>query len=185
MNITLSLSKWDWVIVIAGLLAASVAGLRAVRTRRDRKDDAVDYILAGRTLTTPLFVASLIATWYGSVLGAGEFIARHGIVMLLCFGIPYYIVAILYAVVLSKYIRRSSAVSISDQMRISYGDTAGRLAAVLMLVIAIPAPLMLSLGLAIQSVSGAPLFVSVKKRLSLESVTSMVPNAIDVRFELM
>lgn len=161
MNGTLTLSTWDWVIVICGVLAASVAGLRAVRQSRDRTDDAVDYILAGRTLTTPLFVASLIATWYGSVLGAGEFIARHGIVMLLCFGLPYYVVAILYAVVLSKYIRRSSAVSISDQMRITYGETAGRLAAMLMLVIAIPAPFMLSLGLVIQSVTGAPLFVSV------------------------
>ncbi len=153
MNGVLTLTFGDWVVVLLTLGATIIAGLRA--------DAKVDYILAGRRLTTPLFAASLIATWYGSVLGAGEFIARHGIVMILCFGVPYYLVAILYALFLSKAIRSSTAVSISDQLRATYGDNAGYVAAVLMLVISIPAPYILSLGYVVSSITDLPLWFGV------------------------
>lgn len=121
------------------------------RGRTPRQSTAVDYILAGRTLTAPLFAASLIATWYGAVLGAGEFIARYGVVMILCFGIPYYVAAAAYATMLARKIRSSETVSIADQFRRVYGDQVGYLAAVLILVLAIPAPYMLTLGMILSS----------------------------------
>lgn len=163
MNGTLTLSMADWAVLIAAISAVIIVGIRATRRNQttSRSDDTVDYILAGRKLTTPLFAASLIATWYGSVLGAGEFIAKHGAVMILCFGVPYYVVAIAYALFLTKAIRMSNAVSIADQIRSSFGERAGVVAAVMMLVFSIPAPFMLSIGLVIQSVMGLPLWVGV------------------------
>ena len=36
-----------------------------------RAQGAEQFLLAGRRLTLPLFVGSLVATWYGGILGVG------------------------------------------------------------------------------------------------------------------
>ena len=162
MNAALTFDTADWVVVLLAVMAAVIAGLRA--KRRDRvahPDAAIDYILAGRSLTAPLFAATLIATWYGAVFGAGEFIARYGVVMILCFGVPYYIIGVLYALFIAKRVRKAETVSIPDQIRNVFGERAGTVAAVLILVISIPAPYMLTLGLIVASLSGLPLWASV------------------------
>ena len=87
------LSTADVVTIIVSLLAILTAGL--LGGRRGRSDNATQYILAGRSLTLPVFVASLVATWYGSILGATEFVVNYGIAFLVCFGLPYYTIAII------------------------------------------------------------------------------------------
>lgn len=146
------LSTADVVTIIVSLLSILAAGL--LGGRRGRSDNATQYILAGRSLTLPVFVASLVATWYGSILGATEFVVNYGIAFLVCFGLPYYTIAIIYARWLAKRIRRSEAVSIPDQIRIVYGKRAASVAAVMMLVITIPASYQLSLALITQTFTG-------------------------------
>ena len=153
-----SLSTTDLVTVVISLVAVLVAGL--IGGRRGRSDDPTQFILAGRSLTLPVFVASLVATWYGSILGATEFIITYGIAFLVCFGLPYYVIAILYARWLTKRIRRSEAVSIPDQFRIVYGNRAAAVVAVMMLVITIPASYQLSLALITQTFTGWTLGIS-------------------------
>lgn len=169
----LTLEGPDWIIILLAVAGAVYIGHRA-RARRDggSRDSAIDYILAGRSLTAPLFAATLIATWYGAVLGAGEFVARYGIVMILCFGVPYYLVALAYAFFLAHRIRQADAVSIPDQIRRSYGDRAGYVASVLILVIAIPAPYMLTLGIVIDAVTqvGLPIGILIGSVVALSIV---------------
>ena len=169
----LTLETLDWVVVILAVLGAIYVGHRA-KARRDggSRDSAVDYILAGRSLTAPLFAATLIATWYGAVLGAGEFVARYGVVMILCFGVPYYLVALVYAFFLAHRIRQADAVSIPDQIRRTYGDRAGYVASILILVIAIPAPYMLTLGIVIDAVTqvGLPIGILLGSIIALSIV---------------
>ena len=70
-----STSPLDW-----GVVAAYFAFLVAVWLRRPRQAGApgeagsgvVDYLLAGRRVTLPAFVATLVTTWYGGILGIGE-----------------------------------------------------------------------------------------------------------------
>lgn len=150
----------DIIILTISVVATMVVGLSAVWKRRtsdrvrQRKMSATDYILAGRKLTAPLFAASLTATWYGSVLGAGEFIARYGVVFILCMGVPYYVTAIIYALLLSTRMRNNEAVSIPHLIRRTFGSGPGYAAAVAMLFISIPAPFMLSLGLLLHNIAG-------------------------------
>lgn len=146
-----SLSVLDVLTIVVSLLAVVAAGIWGGRSQRQ---GASNYILAGRTLTLPVFVGSLVATWYGSVLGATEFVINYGVVFLLCFGLPYYVIALMYAQWLAKRIRQSQAVSIPDQIRTVYGDRAARIVAVLMLVITIPASYQLSLALITQTFTG-------------------------------
>lgn len=130
----------ELVIVILSLVAVHIAGLIAGRKGRE------DFVLADRSLSVPMLVATLVATWYGAILASGEFVLRYGIVFILCFGLPYYVVAIVYSMWLSGRVRSGRAASIPEQLGIVYGPAARRLAAVLLLVITIPASYQLMLG---------------------------------------
>ena len=61
------------------------------------KKNQDDYIVIGRKLSIVPFSISLVATWYGGILGIGEFTFKYGISNWFVFGFPYYIFAILFA----------------------------------------------------------------------------------------
>ena len=60
---------------------------------QSRTSSSLEYLLAGRRLTLWPFVATLVSTWYGGVLGVGEYSFRHGISNWLVMGVPYYLAA--------------------------------------------------------------------------------------------
>lgn len=134
-----------------------------VISKKDKKQSPSneEYLLAGRKLTLPLFVASLVATWYGSILGIGEFVYTSGFVAWVCFGLPYYIAAGLFAFFLAGKIRESNVTSIPEQINLKYGKFAGIAASLIVLVITIPAAYILMLGIIIQLFSGWTLWVSI------------------------
>lgn len=152
--------------LVATALAAWVALLFAVAWR-GRSSVPLDYLLAGRRLTTPAFVATLVATWYGGVLGVGEFSFRYGISNWIVFGVPYYLAALIFAVLLAERARRSEALSIPDQLRAAYGPVAARVGAVLVLAMAVPAAYVLMLGELGGIYLGAPLPVALVGAVSL------------------
>jgi len=129
--------------------------------RSAKSSDAVDYLLAGRTLTLPFFVASLVATWYGAVLGSGEFVVQTGITMILCFGVPYYLAATAYAIWLAHRIRQSEALSVPDQFARVYGPRGRFWSTGIMFIVSSPAAYQLMIGVVIASVTGLPLWMSV------------------------
>lgn len=130
------------VIVAVVLYAAATLAL----AWRSRGGDTLDYLLAGRRLTTPAFVATLVATWYGGVLGVGEYSYRFGISNWLVFGVPYYLAALLFAFWLARPARASAALSLPDQLRQAYGPAAGQLGALFVFVMSVPAAYVLMLG---------------------------------------
>lgn len=131
--------------LVAAALAVWAAVLFAVAWHA-RTSASLEYLLAGRRLSTPAFVATLVATWYGGVLGVGEFSFRFGISNWIVFGVPYYVAALIFAVLLAQRARRSEALSIPDQLRAAYGPGAARVGAVLVLAMAVPAAYVLMLG---------------------------------------
>jgi len=131
--------------VVVGALAVYAVALLAIG-RSARTTIRLEYLLAGRRLTTGPFVATLVATWYGGVLGVGEYSYRFGISNWLVMGVPYYLAALLFAFLLAKRARSSAALSIPDQLRTAYGPAAARTGALLVLLMAIPAAYVLMLG---------------------------------------
>lgn len=106
-----------------------------------------DYFFAGRKLTLPLFVATLVSTWYGNVLGVVEIAYRGGIVNWLTQGFFWYFVYVFFALVISKKIHDSKFYSIPDRLEQSYGKTAALIGAVINLIMLSPAAYVLSMGL--------------------------------------
>jgi solute:Na+ symporter, SSS family len=150
-------------ILVIGLYFAIIlyVGFVVAGKKERQTESKEDYLLAGRKLTLPLFVASLVATWYGSILGIGEFVYTSGFVAWVCFGLPYYIAAALFAFFLAGKIRQSNVTSIPEQIRLKYGNYAGIAASVIVLVITIPAAYILMLGVIIQLFSGWTLWISI------------------------
>ena len=67
-----------------------------------------DYFLAGRRLTLPIFVATLVSTWYGGLLGVGELSFSYGFVNWIVNGFFWYLVYLFFAFFLAKKIRKSN-----------------------------------------------------------------------------
>ena len=91
----------DYFIVVCYLVVLLWLGLRS-RQRGNSGRTAVDFILDGRRLTLPAFVATLVSTWYGGILGVGEYTFLYGISNWLVFGVPYYAAALIFAFFLAK-----------------------------------------------------------------------------------
>jgi len=153
-------SAIDWILIFSYIVLVLYVGFYTAKKRKSGEGKE-DFILAGRRLTTPLFVATLVATWYGNILGVGEFVYNYGIVAWFCFGIVYYFAAILYAFFVAGKIRESKNLSIPEKIRENYGKTAGNISSMIVLIITIPAAYMLMLGIMIQLFTGWSLWLSI------------------------
>ena len=148
-----STSPLDW-----GLIALYFAFLAAVWLRKPRVEaGALDYLLAGRRVTLPAFVATLVATWYGGILGVGEYSWRYGLANWVVFGAPYYIGALLFALLFAKRAREAELVTVPDLLDRHYGHGAALLGAIAVFVISAPAAYVLMLGTLFAAMFGLPL----------------------------
>lgn len=128
---------------------------------KDNEESAVDFLLAGRKLTLPMFVGTLVATWYGNILGMGEFVYLSGISAWVCFALPYYIAALLFAVFLAKRIRSTSLKTIPEQVFSKFGAKAAWLSALIVLIITMPAAYYLMLGTMLKMFLGIELWLAI------------------------
>jgi SSS family solute:Na+ symporter len=140
--------------------AAVVLALGLQRLLRPRRDDLTSYLVAGRAVTLPGFVMNLVATWYGGILGVGEYSYRYGISNWLVFGVPYYVAALLFAIFLAPRARRARVLTIPEQLHASYGRNAGLLGAVVVLLMTVPGAYVLMAGTIVREVLGWPLAVA-------------------------
>lgn len=120
-----------------------------------------EFLLGNRSLTLPAFIATLVTTWYGGILGVGEFIFSHGISAWTIFGIPYYFFAGLFAIFLAPKIRLQKYISIPDLLYQNYGKSAALMGSVFILFITSPAPYILITGVLISYMLGFSFTISI------------------------
>lgn len=149
----------DAFVLVAYGAAVMGAGWLAVRWQRGR--GVTEYLLAGRSLTVPLFVMTLVSTWYGGILGVGEFTYSYGIANWVVQGVPYYVFALVFAFLLAGKIRESSLTTIPDRLEQAYDRRTALLGAGLTFVLMTPAPYVLMLGILLQMITGWSLPVCV------------------------
>jgi solute:Na+ symporter, SSS family len=147
----------DWALVALYLALLLYLGLRG---RRRNEGQEADFILGGRMLTLPGFVAALVTTWYGGILGVGEFSYTYGLSNWLVFGAPYYVFALIFAFAFARKVRESGMSTIPDILYHRYGKRNGMLGSVLVFFNSSPAPYTLMLAVLIQVVTGWPLLLS-------------------------
>jgi solute:Na+ symporter, SSS family len=148
-----SQSPIDWALIVAyfGFLAGVWLRLFGARL------DAVDYLVAGRRVTLPALVATLVATWYGGILGVGEYSYRFGVSNWLVFGVPYYVGAFLFATLFAKRAREAALYTLPDLLDRSYGRGPALAGAALVFLTSAPAAYVLMLGTLFGAMFGLPL----------------------------
>jgi SSS family solute:Na+ symporter len=120
-----------------------------------------DYILMGRRLTLPAFVMTLVSTWYGGILGVSEYSTSYGISNWVIFGLPYYVFGIIFALLVAKRAHARNIASLPELMHQTYGLPASRLASLWVLLLASPAPYILTLGFLLNFFLGLSLNLSI------------------------
>ena len=148
----------DILLIVVYFSAVVYIGFRSARKE---KTEADEYLLAGRSLTLPVFVATLVSTWYGGILGVGEYSYQYGISNWVVFGVPYYFFALVFAFVLAKKARATNLVTIPDKLFEAYDTKTSLLGALLTFVLVSPAPYVLMLGILVQLIFGISLAASV------------------------
>ncbi len=162
---TVALAPIDAVIIVAYFAGVIYIGFRIPKHRRGGTSpsggEATEYLLAGRSLTTPVFVMTLVSTWYGGILGVGEFSYRYGISNWFVQGLPYYIFAVVFAFLLAKRVRATNFATIPDKLQDAYGTRTAVLGAFLTFLLMTPAPYVLMIGALLELVSGWSLWVCI------------------------
>jgi len=141
----------DWIFVVIYFFL--LIWLSWKKGWQDETDES-EFLLSGRKVTLPAFVATLVSTWYGGILGVGEYSYQFGISMWLILGVPFYIFSALFAVLLAGKIRLNRALTLPEAIGRRYGENAGRLSAIPIFILVSPAPYILMLGLLFQFLAG-------------------------------
>lgn len=155
---TLNLSYWDGMALAVYLILLFVIGYRAYR--RTNVKDENDFLLGNRSLTLPAFVATLVTTWYGGILGIGEFTYSYGLSTWVILGLPYYVFAALFAFLIAKKIRAASQFTIADIFYNEHGRRVGILGSIFLLFMTTPAPYILMVALLLQIILGWSFLIS-------------------------
>ena len=144
----------DW-----GVLGLYLAFLLAVGFWKRKDGGTEEYLIADRNLSLPVFVATLVATFYGGILGVGEFVYTSGVVTWTTNGLPYYVFALLFAVFLARRVRGGAAhvYTIPDKLAEAYDTKTALLGAVFAFVYAAPSTYVLMAGTLLHILFGWPL----------------------------
>ncbi len=130
----------DIIIVIVFFVVLLVTGFLPGK-KSDKSE--TNYLLADRGIGLWTFIMTNVATWYGGILGVGEFTYRYGIVNWITQGLPYYLFAIIFAVFFVKKIRIDDALTIPRRIENKYGKNIALFSAVLVFILTSPAPYLL------------------------------------------
>lgn len=158
----------DYTILALYALALVWVGLR--KRAAVSEEGASSFLVAGRGLTLPAFVATLVATWYGGILGVGELAYGSGLGTWTIFGLPYYLFALIYALWLAPRVRRAESFTIPDTLEAAHGRTVALVGAGLVFFLVAPAPYALMAGTLFQGIFGGPLWLSVTVGTALSVV---------------
>lgn len=153
----ISFSTSDLLVIIIFFLSVITIGFISGRKLGTEADD---YLLSGRRVGLFLFILTNVSTWYGGILGVGEFTYRYGLVSWFTQGLPYYIFAFLFALLLAKKIRNASLFTIPDKLTEVYGKKAGLISAIFVFILVSPAPYLLMTANLISLIFGIGILLS-------------------------
>lgn len=125
------------------------------KSGQDSEEDTfMDMLLMGRRLTLPLFVATLVATWYGGIFGVAQIAFENGIFNFVTQGFFWYVTYFIFAFFILKKIAPYEAVTLPDLVGKLFGPKSRTLVAVLNVFNLIPIAYTISIGLFINMLFG-------------------------------
>ena len=150
INIYDHLNVVDWMIfAVAMLITIGIAALAYHRRKlpAQSKSPALEYILMGRQLTLPLFIATLVSTWYGGIMGVTQIAFEKGIYNFVTQGLFWYISYAIFALFLVKKIRIHEVLTLPELVGKTIGPKSAKLTAIFVFLKTLPITYIISLGI--------------------------------------
>jgi solute:Na+ symporter, SSS family len=147
----------DLVIVAVYLVAMiAVGALLAGRVKAYR-----DFFLAGRSLTTPILICTLVSSYYGldALFGDSGDASREGVVVWFTYGRPYTLFLLAAALLLARRLRGIDALSLADLLGQRYGRSTQVAAAIASFLYALPVLAIMGLAAMGEVMFGVPLWM--------------------------
>lgn len=113
-----------------------------------------EYLLMGRELSLPLFVATLVATWYGGIFGVTQIAFLNGVYSFFTQGLFWYVAYLIFAIFLAKKIRRQQVLSLPELIGRRFGPKARKLSAIILFFHALPVTYAISVALFLELALG-------------------------------
>lgn len=168
------LSPVDWIVffgVLALTLLSVVYGQRLKKVSQE--ESVLELLLMGRSLTLPLFVATLVATWYGGIFGVTQLTFEKGIYNFVTQGVFWYLSYLVFALVLVRRIRNQNIMTLPGLAGKLFGPRAGQLAAIFNFLNLLPIAYTISLGLFLTALFGGTLLVNTAIGVALVTAWSL------------
>ena len=152
------ISPLDWVIFFLVLFATGAMVIYGhTKKSQEDGDSLLDILLMGRRLTLPLFVATLVATWYGGIFGVTKIAFERGIYNFVTQGLFWYFSYIIFALFIVDKIEKYRALTLPDLVGKMFGPRSAKVAGVFNLFNLLPIAYVISLGLFLQLLFGGSL----------------------------
>lgn len=149
----MNLSSIDLVFFSILLILGFYIPFLADKFQPKHSSGVLQQLLMGRQLTLPLFVLSLVSTWYGGIFGVTQLSYEEGIYNFFTQGIFWYATYLIYAFFLAKKIQSESSKTLSDLAVHHFGESSRKTATFFNLLNAIPLAYFISLALFIQIIT--------------------------------
>ena len=125
---------------------------------RKSNNNVNSFLFAGRKLTVPALVATLVSTWYGGILEVGRFTYENGIVTWIIFGVFYYLAALLFIKYIAPKIVKEEIPTIPELFLTKFGQVPAIIALFCIVFITSPAPYLKILGQLLNMYGTYPLY---------------------------
>ena len=135
-----SLNYIDILIILVFFIAVIVIGFIPKKIKNEEPEK---FLLSGRKIGLFLFILTNVATWYGGILGVGEFSYKYGLVSWFTQGLPYYIFALIFAIFFAGKVRGASLFTIPEKFEKVYGKKTSLIASVSIFILVSPASYLL------------------------------------------
>lgn len=157
-EIVVSLHFFDWLIVFAYIGFMLLVGFYFSR----KKGDFDDYFMAGRSLTAPLLVGTLVSTFYGLDTLFEEVPFWEGVSAFFAYSLPYTLLYVVMAFLAPKFKEKFPDGTTMQEITLKkYGRLAGFCSSIAAFVYSTNTIEMVAIGVIIHLVAGLPLWVGV------------------------
>jgi SSS family solute:Na+ symporter len=173
------LTTADWLVFFIVMLLTIISVLYGNHRKKqdikanDESGNFLDLLIMGRRLTLPMFVATLVATWYGGIFGVTEIAFNNGIYNFITQGAFWYIAYIIFAFFIINKIQGYKAVTLPDLITKMFGPRSGILAAFFNFFNVLPIAYVISIGLFSQLLFGGELWLNMTLGVLLVVLYSM------------